>query len=65
LALKLNQFKILKNKNFSEALISAQRAATFPTSGRTNSLTIKQSQQKITKSTKEILFSLSGFVVLV
>jgi hypothetical protein len=52
LALKLNQFKILKNKNFSEALISAQRAATLSTSKHTNSLIIKQSQQMKTKTTK-------------
>jgi len=55
---KINQYKILKNNNFSEALISAQRAASLPTSWHNNSLTIKQSQQKI-------LFSLSRFVVFV
>jgi len=56
LALKLNEFKILKNNNFSEAFISAQRAATFTISVHTNSLIIKQSQQKTTKSTKNICF---------
>jgi hypothetical protein len=39
-------------------------AASLATSWHTNSLIIKQSQQKATKSTKK-LFSLSWFVVLV